>query len=203
MGAIQLVCDTFLSAGRSVLLADPSLQGFVSAGFDDHLKFILPGADGQPVMRDYTPAAFDTAAGTLVLEFALHGSGAASDWARQAQPGQIAQRRIVGLRGSPELVEHGGDDGHAVVLQKYQHLGPRESLKIALLEVAKEWKFELYCYTDQTKLPEKKQVFWSRWFGPKQATHHQTHPSYLVSSPAGVFEPWALSLLETVEDLLS
>lgn len=92
---------------------------------------------------------------------------------------------------------------HAVVLQKYQHLGPRESLKIALLEVAKEWKFELYCYTDQTKLPDKKQVFWSRWFGPKQATHHQTHPSYLVSSPAGVFEPWALSLLETVEDLLS
>ena len=92
---------------------------------------------------------------------------------------------------------------HAVALQKYQHLGPRESLKIALLEVSKQWKVELYCYNDQTKLSEKKQGLWSRWFGKKEATHHQTHPSYLVYSPAGVFAPWALSLLENVEDLLS
>lgn len=81
-----------------VTLADPSLADFVSAGFDDHLKFILPGADGQPVMRDYTPAAFDTAAGTLTLEFALHGEGLASRWARQAQAGQ--QVEVAGPRGS-------------------------------------------------------------------------------------------------------
>lgn len=81
-----------------VLLADPSLAGFVSAGFDDHLKLILPGPDGEPVMRDYTPAAFDTEAGTLTLEFVLHAGGVASDWAHQAQPGQPVN--VAGPRGS-------------------------------------------------------------------------------------------------------
>jgi NADPH-dependent ferric siderophore reductase len=81
-----------------VTLADPSLAGFVSHGFDDHLKLILPGADGQPVSRDYTPAAFDRQAATLTLEFALHADGAASNWARQARPGQ--QVVVAGPRGS-------------------------------------------------------------------------------------------------------
>lgn len=94
-----------------VLLADPSLAGFVSAGFDDHLKLILPGADGQPVMRDYTPAAFDTTAGTLTLEFVLHAHGPASDWARQAQPGQ--QVTVAGPRGS--MVVDAGLDWHWLV----------------------------------------------------------------------------------------
>lgn len=90
---------------------------------------------------------------------------------------------------------------HAVALQKYQHLGPRESLKIALLEVSKEWKVELYCHNDRTKLPAKKPGFWSRWFGKKETTDARTNPAYLVYSPAGVFAPWALSLLENVENL--
>ena len=81
-----------------VVLADPSLAGFISDGFDDHLKFILPGADGQPVMRDFTPAAFDRQTATLTLEFALHASGVASDWARQARPGQTVV--VAGPRGS-------------------------------------------------------------------------------------------------------
>lgn len=81
-----------------VTLADPSLASFVSGGFDDHLKLILPGADGQPVMRDFTPAAFNRQAATLTLEFALHASGVASDWARQARPGQTVV--VAGPRGS-------------------------------------------------------------------------------------------------------
>jgi NADPH-dependent ferric siderophore reductase len=94
-----------------VVLADPSLAGFVSAGFDDHLKLILPGPDGQPLMRDYTPAAFDTTAGTLTLEFVLHDHGPASDWARQAQPGQQVQ--VAGPRGS--MVVDAGLDWHWLV----------------------------------------------------------------------------------------
>lgn len=94
-----------------VLLGDPSLRGFVSAGFDDHLKLILPGVDGQPVMRDYTPAAFDTATGTLTLEFVLHEHGPASDWARQTQPGQ--QVEVAGPRGS--MVVDAGLDWHWLV----------------------------------------------------------------------------------------
>lgn len=94
-----------------VLLGDPSLQGFVSAGFDDHLKLILPDADGQPLMRDYTPAAYDNAAGTLTLEFVLHDHGPASDWARQVQPGQ--QVDVAGPRGS--MVVDAGLDWHWLV----------------------------------------------------------------------------------------
>ncbi|GCL61282.1 siderophore-interacting protein [Pseudaquabacterium pictum] len=91
-----------------VTLADPSLAGFVSDGFDDHLKLILPGDDGQPVMRDFTPAAFDRQAATLTLEFALHTSGVASDWARQARPGQTVV--VAGPRGS--MVEPTDFDWH-------------------------------------------------------------------------------------------
>ncbi|MES2716283.1 MAG: siderophore-interacting protein [Pseudomonadota bacterium] len=81
-----------------ITFADAALRGFVSDGFDDHLKFIFTGADGEPVRRDYTPAAFDRQAGTVTVEFALHGDGAASNWARQASPGQRAV--LAGPRGS-------------------------------------------------------------------------------------------------------
>ena len=44
------------------------------------------------------PRAFDRTAGTLVVDFALHDAGPATDWARGAQPGDTLQ--IGGPRGS-------------------------------------------------------------------------------------------------------
>ena len=81
-----------------VVFDGPDLAGFTSLSFDDHLKFMFPAPDGQTVMRDYTPVGFDAAAGELTLEFALHPHGPASDWARQAVPGQTAM--IGGPKGS-------------------------------------------------------------------------------------------------------
>jgi NADPH-dependent ferric siderophore reductase len=75
-----------------------SLADFVSASFDDHVKFIFTGADGEPVRRDYTPRRFDTLRRELTIEFALHGHGPASEWARRAAPG--AHATIGGPRGS-------------------------------------------------------------------------------------------------------
>jgi NADPH-dependent ferric siderophore reductase len=75
-----------------------SLAGFVSLSFDDHVKFMFEGADGEQVRRDYTPRRFDAQARELTIEFALHGEGAASNWARCAQPGDAAV--IGGPRGS-------------------------------------------------------------------------------------------------------
>lgn len=81
-----------------VTFTGPSLAGFVSLSFDDHVKFIFRTAQGDTVMRDYTPRAYDPAAATLALEFALHEHGPASDWARQAQLGQVVT--VAGPRGS-------------------------------------------------------------------------------------------------------
>lgn len=75
-----------------------SLAGFLSLSFDDHVKFMFAGPGGEEVRRDYTPRRFDAQARELTIEFALHGDGAASNWARRAQPGDTAV--IGGPRGS-------------------------------------------------------------------------------------------------------
>src|SRR5690606_6600281 len=89
---------------------------FTSAGFDDHVKLILPQAglerprlptmvngrphiDGErPTMRDYTPLKFDAAGNTLLMDFAIHGSGPAARWARSAPIGEWLG--LAGPRGS-------------------------------------------------------------------------------------------------------
>jgi len=78
----------------SVTFKGETLHDFVSASYDDHVKFMLSDVD----RRDFTPRSFDNVAGELTIEFALHETGAASDWARQAAPGQTAV--IAGPRGS-------------------------------------------------------------------------------------------------------
>lgn len=83
---------------RRITFTGESLADFVSASFDDHVKLMLNADSDQPVMRDYTPRHFDTAARTLSIEFDLHGSGPAAQWAAQAQPGQSVM--VGGPRGS-------------------------------------------------------------------------------------------------------
>jgi len=118
-----------------VTLEGAELDGFTSAGFDDHVKLVLPGADGaiafsrpgeaggpddagaqaptapRPTMRDYTPRAYDAAAGTLVIDFALHDAGPATAWALQAAPGQPIG--VAGPRGS--MVVPLAFDGYVLV----------------------------------------------------------------------------------------
>jgi NADPH-dependent ferric siderophore reductase len=80
------------------------LEGFVSLGFDDHVKLFFPsepsvaGGEQAMVSRDYTPRGFDPVARTLDIEFVIHDAGPATRWAEQAQPGQILN--IGGPRGS-------------------------------------------------------------------------------------------------------
>lgn len=71
-----------------------SLASFRSDSFDDHVKLFF----GDDVKRDYTPRHFDEARRELTLEFALHGSGPAADWARQAEAGD--RLVVAGPRGS-------------------------------------------------------------------------------------------------------
>jgi len=82
----------------SVTFSGEELADFVSASFDDHVKFILGAETAEPVMRDYTPRSFDNAARELTIEFALHEAGRASAWARQARAGDSVL--VGGPRGS-------------------------------------------------------------------------------------------------------
>lgn len=69
------------------------LEGFVSLGFDDHIKLFFPDgtvdATGAPgaLSRDFTPRRHDAAANILEIDFALHDAGPATRWAAQAKPG--------------------------------------------------------------------------------------------------------------------
>lgn len=51
-------------------------------------QFELPNGDRAPI-RTFTPRAFDPDRLALTLDFVLHERGAASDWARQAAPGDV------------------------------------------------------------------------------------------------------------------
>jgi NADPH-dependent ferric siderophore reductase len=78
----------------------PDLADFDSPGHDDHVKLFFPGAtDGSETLkRDYTPRMFDAARRCLVIDFALHDSGPATNWARTATVGDSLE--IGGPRGS-------------------------------------------------------------------------------------------------------
>ncbi|HEY4135810.1 MAG TPA: siderophore-interacting protein [Alphaproteobacteria bacterium] len=81
----------------------PDLGDFVSAAHDDHVKLVFPHPPGtdenaKPLRRDFTPRAYDAAAGTMVIDFALHESGPATQWATAARVGETLD--IRGPRGS-------------------------------------------------------------------------------------------------------
>jgi NADPH-dependent ferric siderophore reductase len=78
----------------SVTFKGETLHDFISASYDDHVKFM----PDEQTRRDFTPRSYDNAARELTVEFALHSMGEVSDWARQAAVGQRVV--IAGPRGS-------------------------------------------------------------------------------------------------------
>ncbi|WCB95233.1 NADPH-dependent ferric-chelate reductase [Baekduia alba] len=111
---VASVADLTPRLRRVVLRGD--LDGFASAAPDDHVKLLFPrpgeqrpvlpelgpnglsrGPDAPPA-RDYTPRAFDVAAGTLTVDMVVHGDGPAATWAAAARPGSRVGQ--VGPRGS-------------------------------------------------------------------------------------------------------
>jgi NADPH-dependent ferric siderophore reductase len=102
-----------LTPGMSRITLGGDLTGFQSSAYDDHVKvfFPLPGKNAPTLPekdapetaerspgRDYTPRRYDAGRNELVLDFALHDAGPATDWASQAAPGQ--QLAVGGPRGS-------------------------------------------------------------------------------------------------------
>ena len=150
---------------RISLMGD--MEGFRSLGHADHIKcfFFAEGVEpflasigpngvqwppGQkPEMRDYTPRYFDVAAGTLMLDFVLHGDGPASNWAAQAAVGQ--KLVIGGPRGSqvvPTTFDWyllAGDETALPALGRRIEELPEGAKVIAIIEVdnaAEEQRFD-------------------------------------------------------------
>jgi NADPH-dependent ferric siderophore reductase len=91
----------------SVCVTGPALEGFKIEAPTSHIKVFLPrpgqaapvlpeqtpdgpawpADDVRPVVRTYTPRAFDADKRELEIQFVLHGTGPASEWAERAQPG--------------------------------------------------------------------------------------------------------------------
>jgi NADPH-dependent ferric siderophore reductase len=116
MRLLEIVGVTNITPTMRRITLKGDMTGFAAPGHADHIKaFFFPQgvepklapigpqgaefADGErPQMRDYTPRQYDLDAGTLDLDFVLHGDGPASSWAAQASIGQ--KLVIGGPRGS-------------------------------------------------------------------------------------------------------
>lgn len=83
---------------KRITFSGDTLADFISASFDDHVKFIVNPQAAEPVMRDYTPRSYDNKKKELVIEFAMHGEGPANQWAENVKAGD--QAMIAGPRGS-------------------------------------------------------------------------------------------------------
>jgi NADPH-dependent ferric siderophore reductase len=75
---------------------DAFARGFGASTFTDrYVKMIFPQADGSDVVRTYTALDPDVDAGTLAIDFVVHGTeGVAGPWAAAVEPGER-----IGVRG--------------------------------------------------------------------------------------------------------
>jgi NADPH-dependent ferric siderophore reductase len=75
-----------------IVFHSQELQTFASFSPDDFVKIFIPVRDEtEEVVRYFTPRAWDTMAGTLVLDFALHGTGPAIEWALKSKAGDALE----------------------------------------------------------------------------------------------------------------
>lgn len=140
---------------QRVVFTGPDLHDFVTAGTDDHVKLffpqpgetdpILPDMDADRtaprdpriIARDYTPRRFDEENGELTIDFVLHDSGPATQWAAQAKPGQ--RLGMGGPKASniphERLTSHlliADDTGLPAIARTLEELSPEHSAVVVL-----------------------------------------------------------------------
>ncbi|HEU0087952.1 MAG TPA: siderophore-interacting protein [Pseudonocardiaceae bacterium] len=124
-----------------VRLVGESLRG-LGAVPGQAVKIYVPDlVTGQPVSRDYTVRDYrDVPAGPyLDIDFVLHGSGPAANWARHTQPGQTLE--FVGPSGryrpDPSADWHlfAGDESALPAIQAYAGMLPAPAQVCVYVEV--------------------------------------------------------------------
>lgn len=132
-----------------ITLTGDELADFISPAPDDHIKLLFEGKDGEVARRTYTPRAYDRNARRLVLDFAVHEAGPATQWAIDARPG--TQLQIAGPRGSHEVTAKFdwwlliGDETALPAMGRWvEEMGPgtRVITLGVVLDAAEEQRFE-------------------------------------------------------------
>ncbi|WP_210324055.1 siderophore-interacting protein [Agrobacterium sp. AGB01] len=90
--------DNVTPAMLRITLKGDDASDFVSLGADDHIKIFIPTLSGDTERRDYTPRRYDTSSRTVVIDFAIHEAGPATQWALNAKIGDVLS--IGGPKGS-------------------------------------------------------------------------------------------------------
>ncbi|MFF2494128.1 siderophore-interacting protein [Agromyces sp. NPDC058064] len=149
----RLASRRFLTADYvRVRLEGEALVGFDSPGSDDHIRVFFPARGTEAAAlsvdelraapsREYTPLAWDAAAGTLELEFLVHGDeGVAGRWAADAPIG--ASVGVGGPRGSlviegvPEGWLLAGDETSLPAIRRLAGRMPRGARGLVIIEAS-------------------------------------------------------------------
>ncbi|GAA1780434.1 siderophore-interacting protein [Agromyces lapidis] len=147
----RLASRRFLTADYvRVRLEGEALIGFDSPGADDHIRVFFPsaGTDGAALSvdelraapsREYTPLAWDASAGTLDLEFLVHGDeGIAGRWAADAAIGASVgvggPRGSLVIEGEPEGWRLAGDETALPAMRRLAGRMPRDARGLVVIE---------------------------------------------------------------------
>lgn len=107
---------------------------------DRYVKLVLTDADGEQVLRTYTALDPDVGAGTVAIEFVVHGdSGVAGPWAANAKPGDRLSVRGPGGAFAPDpgVDWHlfAGDDTALPALRQALAVLPADAVGVVVVEV--------------------------------------------------------------------
>lgn len=121
-----------------IIFGGEDLADFASMSPDDHVKLFFNNENGFE-MRDYTPRAYDNVARELVIDFALHDNGIATDWARNAKVGDTLQiggpRGSVVVDGNPEWWVLVGDETAIPAIARRLEELPENSRVTAIIAI--------------------------------------------------------------------
>lgn len=116
------------------------LGAFTGSAFTDRYVKLVFDLDGQQVLRTYTALEPDVAAGTLAIDFVVHGDeGVAGPWARDAAPGDIIVARGPGGAYAPDHAADwhlfAGDEAGLPAIRAALESLPDDARGYAVLEV--------------------------------------------------------------------